>query len=72
MAIKDDLLRRIKGSKTPKEAWDSLITLFVKPNNAKLQMLKNELFFISQQNMIVGQYFSMVKSICDEISKLDS
>ncbi|KAL3506315.1 hypothetical protein ACH5RR_031697 [Cinchona calisaya] len=28
-------------------------------------------YSISMQNIIVGQYFSKVKSICDEISKLD-
>ncbi|KAL3739611.1 hypothetical protein ACJRO7_020944 [Eucalyptus globulus] len=69
--VEDELLQHIKSAKTPKEAWDNLATLFARTNNAKLQCLENELLSISQQNMTVSQYFSKVKSICEEISKLD-
>jgi len=51
--------------------WDNLAVLFARSNDAKLQRLENELLSMSQQNMMVSQYFSKVKSICDKISKLD-
>ncbi|KAL3732252.1 hypothetical protein ACJRO7_028997 [Eucalyptus globulus] len=71
VTVDDELLQHIKSAKTPKEAWDNLATLFARTNDAKLQCLENELLSISQQSMTVSQYFSKVKSICEEISKLD-
>ncbi|KAI6695143.1 hypothetical protein NL676_022853 [Syzygium grande] len=71
MTIEYELMQHIKSARTPKEAWDNLATLFARSNDAKLQRLENELLSMSQQNMTVSQYFSKVKSICDEISKLD-
>ena len=47
MAIEDDLLQQIKNTKTPKEAWDTLMTFFAKTKDAKLQKLKNQLLSIS-------------------------
>ncbi|KAH0670865.1 hypothetical protein KY285_025727 [Solanum tuberosum] len=71
VTIEDELLRRIKNAKTLKEAWDTLATIFTKKNDARLQRLENELLLISQRNMTIIQYFSKVKSLSDEISKLD-
>ncbi|OMO72230.1 Zinc finger, CCHC-type [Corchorus capsularis] len=71
VTIEDGFLHHIKDARTPKEAWDTLTTLLAKKNDAKLQQLENELLSISQQNMPVSEYFSKVKLLCDEISKLD-
>ncbi|XP_074339850.1 uncharacterized protein LOC141677710 [Apium graveolens] len=74
LAVDPDILKkwkRIKDAQTPKEAWDILTRIFAKKNDAKLQRLENEVLSISQQNMTVSQYFAKVKSLCDEISKLD-
>ncbi|XP_015165071.1 uncharacterized protein [Solanum tuberosum] len=71
VTIEDELLQRIKNAKTPKEAWDTLATIFTKKNDARLQRLENELLSISQRNMTINQYFLKVKSLSDEISKLD-
>ncbi|KAG5568650.1 hypothetical protein H5410_026301, partial [Solanum commersonii] len=37
----DEFLQRIKNAKTPKEAWDTLATIFTKKNDARLQRLEN-------------------------------
>ena len=71
VSVEDDLLQRIKEVKTPKEAWDTLAGLFAWTNDAKLQQLENELLSISQQDMMVSEYFTKVKALCQEISKLD-
>ncbi|XP_037494546.1 uncharacterized protein LOC105639080 [Jatropha curcas] len=71
VAVEDEQMQRIKSAKTPKEAWDILKSAFAKKNEAKLQRLENELFSISQQNLTASQYFFKVKSLCEEISKLD-
>ncbi|KAH0724452.1 hypothetical protein KY285_000281 [Solanum tuberosum] len=71
VSIEDEFLQRIKNAKTPKEAWDTLATIFTKKNDVRLQRLENELLSISQRNMTISQYFSKVKYLSDEITKLD-
>ena len=71
IAVEDDLLHRIKDAKMPKEAWDTLSSIFARTNDAKLQQLENELMSVSQRELSVSEYFTKVKSLCQEISKLD-
>ncbi|KAD3336120.1 hypothetical protein E3N88_31639 [Mikania micrantha] len=55
--VEDDLLDHISTSISPKEAWDVLVELFSKKNDAKLQLLENELLSMNQREMMVSQYF---------------
>ncbi|KAH0682162.1 hypothetical protein KY289_019914 [Solanum tuberosum] len=71
VTIEDEFLQRIKNAKTPKDVWDTLAMIFTKKNDERLQRLENELLSISQQNMTISQYFLKVKSLSDELSKLD-
>ncbi|GMI80094.1 hypothetical protein HRI_001678700 [Hibiscus trionum] len=68
--IEEDLLEHIRDEKTPKAAWETLAKLFSKKNEARLQLLENELAGISQGSLSIAQYFTKVKSICREISQL--
>ncbi|GMI95722.1 hypothetical protein HRI_003241500 [Hibiscus trionum] len=68
--IEEDLLEHIRDEKTPKAAWETLAKLFSKKNEARLQLLENELASISQGSLSIAQYFTKVKSICREISQL--
>ena len=70
--IEEEMLEHIWDDKTPKEAWDTFVTLFSKKNDTRLQFLENELLSISQDDMTITQYFHRVKSICREITELDS
>ena len=72
ISVEDDLLQHIKEAKTPKEAWNTFVGLFARKNDTKLQQLENQLLSISQQDMTVSEYFTKVKALCQEISKLDS
>ena len=58
-------------AKTPKEAWDTFVTLFSKNNDTRLQLLENELLLMTQRDITIAQYFHKIKTICREISKLD-
>ncbi|KAE8676439.1 hypothetical protein F3Y22_tig00111614pilonHSYRG00169 [Hibiscus syriacus] len=69
--IEEEMLEHIRDAKTPKEAWDTFVTLFSKRNDTKLQLLENELLSMAQRDMAVAQYFHKVKSIYREISELD-
>ncbi|GAA0186114.1 hypothetical protein LIER_33402 [Lithospermum erythrorhizon] len=51
VGVEDDFSHRIKDSQSPKEAWDTLATIFAKKNDEKLQRLENELLSIFQRNM---------------------
>jgi hypothetical protein len=66
--IEEDLLEHIRDADTPKTAWETLEKLFSKKNEARLQLLENELAGISQGILTISQYFTKVKSICREIS----
>ncbi|XP_050123679.1 uncharacterized protein LOC126601007 [Malus sylvestris] len=69
--IEEEMLEHIRDAKTPKEAWDTFVTLFSKKNDTRLQLLENELLSMAQRDMTIAQYFHKVKSICHEISELD-
>ncbi|KAE8723075.1 PLAC8 family protein [Hibiscus syriacus] len=38
------MLEHIRDAKTPKEAWDTFVTLFSKRNDTKLQLLENDFY----------------------------
>ncbi|KAE8677085.1 tir-nbs resistance protein [Hibiscus syriacus] len=69
--IEEEMLEHIWDAKTPKEAWDTFVTLFSKKNDTRLQLLENELLSMAQHDMTIAQYFHKVKTICSEISELD-
>ncbi|KAE8704559.1 tir-nbs resistance protein [Hibiscus syriacus] len=69
--IEEEMLEHIRDTKTPKEAWDTFVTLFSKKNDTRLQLLENELLLMPQHDMTIAPYFHKVKSICHEILELD-
>ena len=69
--IEQEMLEHIQDATTPKEAWDTFATLFLKKNDTRLQLLENELLSIKQGDLTINQYFTKVKFLCREISQLD-
>ena len=69
--VEEEMVDHIRDCKTPKEAWDTFVTLFSKKNDTRLQLLESELLSVSQRDMTIAQYFHKVKSICREIGELD-
>ncbi|XP_076905903.1 uncharacterized protein LOC143561814 [Bidens hawaiensis] len=69
--IEEELLDHVRDLATPKEAWDALASPFSKKNDAKLQLLENELLLITQKDLTIPQYFHKVKTLCREIRELD-
>ncbi|XP_074282575.1 uncharacterized protein LOC141607116 [Silene latifolia] len=66
-----DMLYRIKDAETPKEAWNTLKELFSKKNDSQLQLLENELMSVRQNTMSVNEWFTKLKTLCEQITKLD-
>ena len=69
--IEEDVLEHIRDAKIPHEAWNTLVELFSKKNDTRLQLLENELLLVVQRDLTIAQYFHKVKSLCREISELD-
>ncbi|KAJ0112855.1 hypothetical protein Patl1_01721 [Pistacia atlantica] len=55
--IEEEMLEHIRDAKTPKEVWDTFVTLFSKKNDTRLQLLENELLSMVQCDMTIAQYF---------------
>lgn len=70
--IEEEMFEHIRYAPTPKEAWNILASRFSKKNEMRLQNLEMELMSIKQGEMSINQYFTKVKSLCREISELDS
>lgn len=45
--IEEDLVEHIRDAETPKAAWETSAKLFSKKNEARLQLIENELACIS-------------------------
>ncbi|KAJ0868283.1 putative RNA-directed DNA polymerase [Helianthus annuus] len=69
--VEEELLDHIKDAVNPKAAWDTLAEVLSKKNDARLQLLENELFSITQGDLTIPQYFHKVKALCREIGDLD-
>ncbi|KAF2301903.1 hypothetical protein GH714_030271 [Hevea brasiliensis] len=54
--VEDDLLMHIEDEKLPKEIWDAYANLFKRRNDARLQLLENELLFTLQKEMMLGHF----------------
>ena len=51
--VEDEMLEHIRNASSPKEAWDIFITLFSKKNDARLQLLENNLLSTTQGNLMI-------------------
>ncbi|CAM8884632.1 unnamed protein product [Rhodiola kirilowii] len=69
--IDKSLLAHKEDAKTPKEAWDTLESLFSQKNAARLQLLEKELMNVSQGTMSISEYFLKVKNLCREMEQID-
>ncbi|KAJ0601440.1 putative RNA-directed DNA polymerase [Helianthus annuus] len=69
--VEEDVLDHIQDLEYPKQAWETLETLFSKKDDARLQLLESELMTASQGDLSIPQYFRKVKNLCREIGDLD-
>ncbi|KAL4347792.1 hypothetical protein GQ457_17G001580 [Hibiscus cannabinus] len=71
-SISKEFIDHVRDVDSPKEVWETLERIFSKKNTARLQLLENELAQSTQGGMSISEYFLRVKSICAEISELDT
>lgn len=70
-SISHSLFDHIMRCKSAHEIWQTVDRLFNKKDEARLQILENELANTTQGNFSVGEYFLKVKNLCSEISLLN-
>uniref|UniRef100_A0A0A0K6F2 Retrotransposon gag domain-containing protein n=1 Tax=Cucumis sativus TaxID=3659 RepID=A0A0A0K6F2_CUCSA len=54
--VEKEILEHISIMETPKKAWDTFASLFSKKNDARLQVLENELLLIAQREMTINHF----------------
>ena len=69
--VEEEMLEHIRDAKTLNEAWDTLVTLFSKKNDTRLQRLENELLSMAKRDMTISLYFHKVNTLCCEILELN-
>ncbi|XP_059291017.1 uncharacterized protein LOC132044532 [Lycium ferocissimum] len=67
--ISHNLFDRIIRCKSTHEIWRTLDRLFNKKDEARLQILENELANTTQGNLSIAEYFLRIKNLCSEISR---
>ncbi|KAG6511203.1 hypothetical protein ZIOFF_029259 [Zingiber officinale] len=70
-SISHGIFEHIIGCESAREIWQTLDRLFNKKNEARLQMLKNELAVTKQEGISISEYFLKVKNLCSEISLIN-
>ncbi|KAG6494518.1 hypothetical protein ZIOFF_049550 [Zingiber officinale] len=70
-SISHEIFEHIMGCASAREIWDTLDRLFNKKNEARLQLLENELAVAKQDGMSCSEFFLKVKNLCSEISLLN-
>ena len=65
------LFDQIMKCKSTHEIWRTLYPLFNKKNEARLQILENELANTTQGNLFIVEYFLKIKNLYSEISLLN-
>ncbi|XP_070003476.1 uncharacterized protein [Nicotiana sylvestris] len=69
--ISHNLFDHIIRCKLAHEIWRTFDRLFNKKDEARLQILENELANTTQGNLSIAEYFLKVKNLCSEISLLN-
>ncbi|KAG6504185.1 hypothetical protein ZIOFF_036516 [Zingiber officinale] len=70
-SISHGIFEHIIGCESAREIWQTLDRLFNKKNEARLQMLENELAVMKQEGISISEYFLKVKNLCSEISLIN-
>ena len=65
------MLGYIRDTKTPKEAWENLEYIFAASTMARKLQLRQELNSIRKRDMLVTDYTTKIKKICDALGSID-
>ena len=64
VSIHDTMIGHIQDAKSPKEAWENLVTVDQTHTRARKMQLKDELNAVKKMDMSVNDYTLKIKAIC--------
>ena len=69
--VHDQMLGYIRDAKMPKEAWENLKKISAASTTARMLELRQELNSIRKRDMLVTEYTTKVKGICDALGSIN-
>ena len=69
--MSEQLLGCIRDARTLKDAWGNLKKFFAASTTARKLQLRQELSNVRQCDMLVADYTSNIKDICDSLASVD-
>ena len=70
-SVDDQLLSYIQDAKTPKDAWRNRKKIFRATTMSRKLHLRQELNNVRQKDMLVTDYTTKIKEICDALGSIN-
>ena len=70
ISIHDTMIGHIQDAKSPKEAWENLVTVDQTHTRARKIQLKDELDTMKKMDMSVNDYTLKIKAICESLASI--
>ena len=69
--VGEQLLSYVWDAKTPKGAWENLKKIFTASTTARKVQLRQKLSNLRQRDLLVADYTSKIKDICDSLASIE-
>ena len=69
--VGEQLLSYVRDAQTPKGAWENLKKVFGESTTARKLQLRQELSNLRQRDLLVADYTSKIKDICDSLDSIE-
>ena len=69
--VGEQLLSYVRDAQTPKGAWENLKKIFAASTTARKLQLRQELSNLQQRDLLVADYTSKIKDICDSLAPIE-
>ena len=70
VSVQDTMIGHIQDASSPKEAWDSLLSLDTTNTKARKLQLKDELNTVKKENLSINDYTLKIKGICESLASI--
>lgn len=70
VSIHDSMIGHIQDATSPKEAWNSLVSMDTTNTKARKLQLKNELNTVKKENLSINDYTLKIKGICESLASI--
>src|SRR5271170_7486537 len=70
VSIHDSMIGHIQDASSPKQAWDSLVSMDTTNTKARKLQLKDELNTVKKENLSINDYTLKIKSICESLASI--